>query len=364
VGATIGLCLAPFTFGISLPAGVALGAAAGGCIAFASIATAIGPAFVVRAIACWIEDRLLYQRQGYDEAMAHMPQRLSTRRGNTLERLTYSPCHSGAFFDLWRAKCPTENAFLLLPSCCVKSLWVVFGGNAMVATDWIPFCEQVLAAIGPDASTAFLLFDYPGYGLCGGSPSPGSTLACSRGALLAALRRIGGVGEVEIHLFGHSLGAAAAAQLAADLGIDGACKGQLLMSAPFISIPAMVELLLSRPFASASAPKPLMPLQNVLCTALRVLLVGLVPHRWSNAAAVPAAVAAGWTIGIIHGTCDEIVPVEMGRELHDIATKVAAAESGGMLPTYVEDPKANCTCVELQIAKLFDRTASASMRGQ
>ena len=102
------------------------------------------------------------------------------------------------------------------------------------------------------AHTAFLLVDYPGYGrnagaprafqrllhAFGGEPSPESVLQSSQLALEAALEH---VGQVDVHLLGHSLGAAAAAQLAAALSQPGL----LVLSAPFIDIPHMAVQLLS-----------------------------------------------------------------------------------------------------------------------
>ena len=71
-----------------------------------------------------------------------------------------------------------------------------------------------------------------------GDPSPESVLQSSQLALEAALKL---VGEPDVHLLGHSLGAAAAAQLAAAVSQPGL----LVLSAPFIDIPHMAVQLLS-----------------------------------------------------------------------------------------------------------------------
>ena len=48
-----------------------------------------------------------------------------------------------------------------------RRLWLLFGGNAMLALDWLDLLRGY-----PDRSAGFLLVDYPGYGLCQGSPNP------------------------------------------------------------------------------------------------------------------------------------------------------------------------------------------------
>ncbi|CAK0806242.1 unnamed protein product [Prorocentrum cordatum] len=126
-------------------------------------------------------------------------------------------------------------------------MWVVFGGNAMLASDWYPFCNQLCRLQGRrgGASAAFLLFDFPGYGGNPGRTSPAATLTASLCSLRAALARFD-AGPPEVNLLGHSLGAAAAAQLAAHLAITGAPAGRLVLSAPFTSIPHVAVHLLQR----------------------------------------------------------------------------------------------------------------------
>lgn len=48
---------------------------------------------------------------------------------------------------------------------------------------------------------------------------------------------------------------------------------------------------------------------------LRALLAAIVPHCWDNVGAVRGAAKAGWRLAIVHGTKDNIVPVDMGRRL-------------------------------------------------
>ena len=55
-----------------------------------------------------------------------------------------------------------------------ERVWVAFSGNASVALDWLYFAEQ-----DPNDSDAFLLVDYPGYGLSQGRPDIASNRASS-----------------------------------------------------------------------------------------------------------------------------------------------------------------------------------------
>jgi hypothetical protein len=60
-----------------------------------------------------------------------------------------------------------------------RRLWLTFGGNAMVALDWLDLVREF-----PDRSAGFLFIDYPGYGSCEGSPNPTHILETSRGAFM------------------------------------------------------------------------------------------------------------------------------------------------------------------------------------
>lgn len=213
-----------------------------------------------------------------------------------------------------------QSALLVHPQGSpTGGLWLLFGGNAMVATDWLEFCESMLATLlaqdGQDRRPAFLLIDYPGYGHNDGAPSPRSVLAAQLAGLRAALPRLAAA-PGKLHLLGHSLGAAAAAQLAAGLrrevsrearhqkectagSLGDLAPGRLVLSAPFLNIDAMAQAIFG---------KLLLP---------SWLLLVLLTERWNNAAWVPQAASAGWSVSIILGSRDEIVPAWMGRALRD-----------------------------------------------
>merc|ERR1712098_890396 len=97
---------------------------------------------------------------------------------------------------------------------------------------------------------------------------------------------------LQVHLLGHSLGAAAAIQLSYALAREGMAVGSLVLSAPFLSVPHMAKLILG-----GALPPALRPL-------LSPLLQIFVPHRWDNASLLPMAAKAGWRIAIVHGSMD------------------------------------------------------------
>ena len=59
-------------------------------------------------------------------------------------------------------------------------LWIVFGGNGALALGWLDLTSGY-----PDPRSAFLLVDYPGYGLNQGRPTRGSIIDCGPSALAA-----------------------------------------------------------------------------------------------------------------------------------------------------------------------------------
>jgi len=252
-------------------------------------AAAVGlAAFGLRVVAVKLQNALLYHPRPitgdpYYEKVVSQTSKQLQRRGYKIEELTYSLRNE-------KQKVKPEQAK-------AAPLWVVFGGNAMVSADWLPFCESILSLKDSNvADPSFLLLDYPGYGDNGGEPSPSSALEASQEALDILLRKLKDVPPSSVNLFGHSLGAAAASQLAVARSKADFQPGKLVLSSPFLSIDAMAAVLFGN----------LVP---------RWLLRSLVTHRWSNAEMLPTAAAAGWEVSIIHPKMDEIVPVQHGEEL-------------------------------------------------
>ncbi|CAE7355672.1 unnamed protein product [Symbiodinium natans] len=260
-------------------------------------ATACGiAAFAVRGAATWLQNALLYHPRPiagdayYEKAIAEMSSRLQ-QQGYAVKEVEYLVQKSH------------QKALLVQPEEMTNCpLWLAFGGNAMVSADWLPFCEAVLSMKDERATApCFLLVDYPGFGFNRGKPSPSAALESSKEALAQLLSDLGHSGHSpeSINLLGHSLGAAAASQLAESLSRTDAQvrTGRLVLSSPFLSIDEMAAVLFGG----------LLP---------RWLLRLLVTHRWNNAEMVPTAAAAGWQVSIVHPPDDEIVPFKHGQELH------------------------------------------------
>jgi pimeloyl-ACP methyl ester carboxylesterase len=164
-------------------------------------------------------------------------------------------------------------------------VWLVFGGNGTVALDWDGFFDSPVLR-----QDTFVLVDYPSYGRSEGHPSPKAivetvekvvpAVAASLGTTEASLRP-------RLRVFGHSLGASAGLLAMEKNGIT---RGVIL--APFTSMKDMARRVVGWP----------------LCEVLH--------HRFDNTATLTRLQKqGGFRIVALHGTEDEVIPVDMGREL-------------------------------------------------
>ncbi len=211
----------------------------------------------------------------------------------TLYRPTYrASLPPGAVELLFSTGEGRQTAFYIPPRNSVKPsgeperLWVLFGGNGSVALNWVGWVREP-----GDPDAGFLLIDYPGYGCCMGNPSPRAMLANARGAFCALAGRLG-VDEAALgkktSLLGHSLGAAAALDFAV-----GQPVRSVVLLAPFTSMGAMARRVVGNPMAL------------------------LLRHEFDNRARLAelAALPRPPKVRIVHGTSDQVVPVDMGRSL-------------------------------------------------
>ena len=162
-------------------------------------------------------------------------------------------------------------------------LWLLFGGNAALALDWMWLIEKAsIPGVG------FLLIDYPGFGKCEGSASPESILVSSQMALDRWLEDHSDDVKPQLGIMGHSLGTGAGLQLA-----EKNVVSKVVLLSPFTSFADMVRKM----FGS--------------------WLVPLLLHRFENKGPIENLLQLGFPpeIIIIHGTQDEVIPVDMGREL-------------------------------------------------
>jgi len=167
-----------------------------------------------------------------------------------------------------------------------ERLWMAFGGNASLALEWMDFLSR-----HPDRRAGFLLVDYPGFGKCEGKASPRGILESSErllGECEARFSSRGAGGLPPLHLLGHSLGAAAALQIAARRKVS-----RLVLLAPFTTLRAMARKAVGDPLAR------------------------LLRHDYDNIARLKeiATSPSPPVVVIVHGRRDEVIPVEMGRRL-------------------------------------------------
>lgn len=216
------------------------------------------------------QSRLIYHpsayRSEYEEMLA----------GVGGERLKFTTSQGG------------QTAFYIPPKVAASGLpdrvWLCFAGNGSLALDWL----RVINAW--DDRFAYLLVDYPSYGDCEGRPTPGGIRESSQAAFAALAKRFG-VTEVELRskclVLGHSLGSAVALMAAEDLGL-----GRGVLISPFTSMTDMGRLVLGWP------------------------LCHLNMHRFDNVRTLKKAMSLeGAQFQIFHGSDDEVIPVEMGRDL-------------------------------------------------
>ncbi len=162
-------------------------------------------------------------------------------------------------------------------------LWLVFGGNGSLALDYSGEAQ------GWDERFGFLFVDYPGYGLCEGSPNPTHI----EESIVKLTQQL----QTELHLsdedlrakcgvFGHSLGCAAALIASERLQLKRA-----VLCAPFTTMTDMARRTVGWP----------------LCYLNR--------HRFDNIARLQALSAGVFAARIFHGSNDEAIPTSMGRAL-------------------------------------------------
>lgn len=166
-----------------------------------------------------------------------------------------------------------------------QRLWLLFGGNADHALGWDSFAEEHATP-----GSGFLMLEYPGYGACGGRPSPTSMLAANEQAVALLATHLG-IDVAEAHrragAVGHSLGAAAALQYAVKHPLR-----RLVLISPFTTMTAMARRSVGWP----------------LCE--------LLVHRFDNHARLVELAAIGLPpTTIIHGQADTFIPAAMGQEL-------------------------------------------------
>jgi pimeloyl-ACP methyl ester carboxylesterase len=177
---------------------------------------------------------------------------------------------------------------------------VAFHGNAELAAWGVPWARAVAERTG----WRVVLPEYRGYAGLGGAPAYRHSAPDAWAAYEAVAARWGDAGRgAPLAVFGHSLGSAVAAELAAALAAAGRTPGTLLLQSPFTSIRAMARM---HGWPGADA-----------------LWARVARVHFDTAARVAELDAPVW---VAHGAMDAVVPAWMGRRVW-----AAARRAGGLL---------------------------------
>lgn len=168
-----------------------------------------------------------------------------------------------------------------------RSLLLSFHGNADLAVWQIDWAEEVLRRTG----VPVLLAEYRGYMGLAGRPSYDASRLDAEGAHAFALEGLG-VPRERIALFGHSLGSAVAAELAARQA-----PAVLLLQSPFTSAQDMAGRM--------TGYRP----ANVLWKVISRL-------HFDTGARVSRLEAP---VAVVHGSDDRLIPLWMGEAVHRAA---------------------------------------------
>ena len=176
-------------------------------------------------------------------------------------------------------------------------LVLAFHGNADLAVWQLQWARELSRRTG----VRVLLAEYRGYGGLPGTPSYAGSQRDARAAYAVARDTLG-IAPGAIAFFGHSLGSAIAAELAAELPAAGAPYALVLQS-PFTSARDMARVIVFRPAMLAWS--------------------AIARVHWDTARRVRGLRVPVW---VAHGRDDFVIPARMGRAVFD-----AAATKGELL---------------------------------
>ncbi len=186
-----------------------------------------------------------------------------------------------------------------------KCLWVMIGGNAALALGWLNLVDQ------NQDDTAFLLVDYPGYGLNEGTPNFEGNVQAPQAAYSALISQYG---EPEkLGVVGHSLGASVATYFALNQSVSS-----LILLSPFTSMQDMVSKVM--PLFSH--------ILNYWLTEKYIVMDHLNQLRVLN---------DKLNITMIHGDSDTIVPVMMSRSMAEKYAWIKYIELQGANHNFIQD---------------------------
>jgi fermentation-respiration switch protein FrsA (DUF1100 family) len=166
-----------------------------------------------------------------------------------------------------------------------RKVVIAFHGNADLAAWLVPWAETVAQRSG----WIVVLPEYRGYAGLPGAPSVLGAQRDARAAAAFVRRRFGA--DARVALFGHSLGSAIAAELAAESAAE-IRPAALILEAPFTSAREMARIVVVRPIEWVWGIISRVHYDTVACVARLE---------------VPVSVA--------HGDRDLVVPVRMGQRV-------------------------------------------------
>jgi pimeloyl-ACP methyl ester carboxylesterase len=194
----------------------------------------------------------------------------------------------------YRASDGAELFAFVVGDCTLDGPVVLaFHGNAEVSRWLVPWASRLTR----EAAACVVLAEYRGYDGLAGAPTYATSARDARAALDYVHNSLN-VAPANVVLFGHSLGSAVAAELAA------------------VAQPRAVILL--APFSSARAMAA-----RMIVPGLRVLFRVISRVHFDTTARVAEIAAPVW---VAHGDRDLVVPARMGREVF-----AAAAHPGELL---------------------------------
>lgn len=159
-----------------------------------------------------------------------------------------------------------------------KETWMLFSGNGSLALQWMDF-------LVPQKHKSFVLFEYPGFGKCEGTPSPESILESAK-----ALREQFPADPMW-NVMGFSLGGATALAFAAQ---EGVAKAVIIST--FTSIREMIRRVVGQYLSW-------LPMSHNFDNRANL-------RKIRNEKKVSE-------MHLLHGDLDQVIPVNMGHELHN-----------------------------------------------
>lgn len=178
----------------------------------------------------------------------------------------------------------------------IKSIWIVFSGNASVSLNWGNFIKEF-----KQSDVGFFLIDYPGYGYNEGIPSAENIKESYLAALDELKKKFHQV-EIKYNFLGYSLGCATALEAASELAKENKIE-KIILLAPFTDTLEMAKRTVGTPL------RYLYPLDIMLKT------------RYDNKRQIENLKNQSKII-IFHGENDEVIPFQMGKKLAEISDKI------------------------------------------